>query len=657
MHKSSNDSDASQEYEEDFETSHALEESKPEAENDHLSNSPALDSKAKKPDPPKYRPNDVFKTEIAGQKKGLKALEKENHHLRSALKALNDEITHLVESTINPTSKKPPSMPKAKSKRSSASTQEKKVAYYEVEFNQVKETYDKFNDVNSLMAIKNEVKTKEVHIAQIEKEMKKTQASIEAKQKHLDTYTDREIPENKSLHKQLMNEKIEICDLVHHLELAMKREQQQHSKNIEKEEELKEKYEKLQAVSKVYLIIPPNSNPREKEEHKKHQHALSKLEKISASSKTQLKIHEHDLKLEKESIDRELRSYQQSIKKKAEVLAQVRAELEEVIEIASASNLDKLAILIKSIQRPGSVKHSLSPRSGRDRNSRLMRSKEASTGNLLKPVRNLSSKERGIAGVQALTDRVKSGAGDLLKEIEGTKKWEVHGGKIEGAGSREGSRDKRKKEEGDRDRDRDSDREQIEKPLDLIDKAKITNNYGEKIKSLQVTELKLGDIQILEELPVRDQQTGIKGYAVNSGDIHKNTKAVENKYIKPTILEDLDSDEPKKSVSNAELTKYPEIAVKKTVKPSIFEELDSESNNLNFQKIELVLNEPKLASRIELFQNEPKVTAKVDVDLDEIKISRVTSMEPEHKHEVEDLFKGIELPDPKQKRNRDHLFQ
>lgn len=422
-----NNSQNDEEYEEDFEKPSIVE---PEQNTELKSKADFLSlNSAKQSEDLKYRPNNVFKAEIATQKKSLQALEKENQQLHIELTALSDEINFLIESNASAV-KKVPKKEKSSSKYVSSNIQEKKAVNYEIEYNQIKETYDKFNDVNFIMKLKNEVREKQGQIAILEKNAKKIQFTIESKQKELDHYDEKEIPESKTLLKQLINEKIQISDSIQNLELAIEKHYKQHEKTLEKTTELQEKFEKLQFLSKQF---PLNSEILENP-HKPSTKFLKKLQSAGSARLAHLKIQEHDAKAQKDLIEKDLKHYQQSIKSKADVLSKVRNELEEALQMASSTNLNSLAILIRSTQRSGSVKHSLSPRCDTERNREIK--KEESTEELKRPGRNLSTKalmeKKEVEKIRENDKEVKEIAIDVKEEKEKNADLEeIRGGVME----------------------------------------------------------------------------------------------------------------------------------------------------------------------------------------------------------------------------------
>ena len=194
-------------YEEDFEASQEIE------------NTPG-----EKIEREEYKPNNIFKIEIPLQKKSLQALEKENLRLRSELKMLNDEVTSLINFSNKIDQKKPQNKEKnLNKKRSNSNIKERKLVNYEQEYLRVKALYGKFNDVNFLMNLKNDVKAKETQVAELEKKIGKIKTSIENKRKNLYNYDDKEIPYSKEAHKQLINENIQIIDTINRLDQKMEK--------------------------------------------------------------------------------------------------------------------------------------------------------------------------------------------------------------------------------------------------------------------------------------------------------------------------------------------------------------------------------------------------------------------------------------------------
>jgi hypothetical protein len=372
-----------EDYEEDFEVSHEdkkkqINELDVKTEENHMKNTKKVSDK--------YNPDDVLKTYITTNKKSLQTLEKENYQLRCDLKSLNMELTELLESKETQGKKR-----KNKSKEqkiNSKDQKEKKLIVYELEYNKIKETYDKFNDTSLFINLNNEINEKQSKILELEKSNKRLQFDIESKQKDLQDHVEKDIPEDRNIYKLLIDENMQIIKVIDQIQQKNEKEKIKHEKNIQKEAELKEKLEKLKIIADEYLNTRSHSN-KQKELYENNKKNLKNVEIKSSASLVQLKIQEKDMRIKKEEIEKEIKAYQDLIKKKTEALNEVQAELGGVMHMAPSSSLTKLSVLLKSLQRSYSVKKSASPKIDTEKNT-VFYSKN-SPKNLKPLIRNSSS--------------------------------------------------------------------------------------------------------------------------------------------------------------------------------------------------------------------------------------------------------------------------
>ncbi|OMJ90640.1 hypothetical protein SteCoe_6915 [Stentor coeruleus] len=639
----------------------------------------------------KYRPNDIFKADIAIQKKSLQALEKENIRLRDQLKALNKEITILLEShkSSDPKvkTKKPGNSEFRESKHSTKTTLDKKLQAYEIEYAKLKETYSKFNDPNYLFNKKNDAKTQETQVVQLEKDIKKIQTSIELYQKALENYDDKGIPEDKNLHKQLLNENIQVLEQIETVEKTLEKEEEKFVKNKAKEQELKEKLEKLQIAASVYTSDQQNPS-KTKEEYETNRKNLENLETATGSYLKSLKIKEKDMKIEKEKIDAELRKYQMSIKQKSDVLGQVREELGEVMKASSSSDLEKLAIMLKSTQRTNSVTKSVSPRSGKLKET-LNLAKQRSTDKL--PARPLASKiarkyedfkEKAIQKMKLSAEGTshKDLEGDNIKIIKETQKYEemiekksqfpleTNKKELQGKSSEKKLDSPTKIQEGlgneeihenilntqgnlltkpkifdeKPPRSKDKARKVIENPIHDEEKTKAKKESFEKKKKNDKEKEQEIEEKIEEKIEIKEEKIEFK---------------------KPSLFEELEAEVDKSRVKS-----FKDVEEKKSVgkKNNFLDELlggdekKKESHENSWHKdVETWGNEGEKYFKAENndWASKPKEDdwRSIENPLIEEKNVLENQWEVPVVEEKRDLFANIPLADPKVKRNRDHL--
>lgn len=642
----------------------------------------------------KYRPNDIFKADIAIQKKSLQALEKENIRLRQQLKALNDEITILLEShkfsDPKTKTKKPGNSEFRESKHSTKINLDKKLQAYENEYSKLKETYNKFNDPNYLFNKKNDAKSQEGQLSQLEKDIKKIQTSIELYQKALENYDDKGIPEDKNLHKQLLNENIQVLEQIETVEKTLEKEEEKFVKNKAKEQELKEKLEKLQIAANAYGGDTQNPS-KTKEEYQANRKNLENLETVTGSHLKSLKIKEKDMRIEKEKIEAELRKYQMSIKQKSDVLGQVREELGEVMKASSSSDLEKLAIMLKSTQRVNSLTKSVSPRSGKLRET-VNLAKQRSTDKL--PARPLASKivrkyedfkEKAIQKMKLSAEGTshKDLEGDNIKIIKETQKYEEMLEKKSPFPLETNKKDTQGK----------SGEKKSDSPTKLLEgpgNEEITENIINAQVNLLVKP------KIFDEKPPRSKEKirkapdnfvhdDEKAKAKNEGfevkrkndkekgqEIEENINIIEKKieikeekieFKKPSLFEELEAEVDKSRVKS-----FKEVEEKKSIdkKGNFLDELLGEDEKKKENRegswhkdVEIWVNEGGKSDKAE--NNDWASKAKnddwrsIENPLIEERLVLDNKWEVPVVEEKHDLFSNIPLADPKVKRNREHL--
>lgn len=634
-------SSSEENYEDDFEASKELKQSDLKAPLTNPTSKPPrqiTSPKASVSSKPSYNPNLIFQTDQQLPKKSLKSLEKENRQLKSELQALNDRISSLLEKkTSNP--QKPPSKKPSKDPKDPEIQTQQKILNYELEYLALKQIYQKFNDTDCLISLKSEVKSKKTQVEALEKDLKKLKLSIENKQKNINNYDDVGIPIDKNAHKQLVNENISTLDLIENSEKNIEKILDKQEKSRALEQELKEKFEKLSVVAGEYIVEAGGGKGKEVYEDSKK--ILDGIWKVTQASVTQLRIKEHDLKREDKMLDQELAKFSEWLKEKDKVLVKVRGELDEVMQMASASKLDELASLLKNINRPGSVMRSLSPRSGT-----VVRTELRS---------NSSNKNISPSPLRSSLN-VKSSLETALKQnedIKDRKKWDnievkTEEIKIEKAEIKKIEVKVEKKEEVN---------EIEKKPLDVF---KYTEVKTEGLKKEKI----IGKNEIPEELESNIEDTKFI--------LHDSIEKKKIELKKPSILDELEESDNKR-------LEFLEKAVLSEVKQtSILDDLGkNDDKKLEFLG-NVVLNEEKIPSLFDELEErgvgntvkysnakEPKPprnqfsSENIDLvqDLDLPTGAVIYKIDSKPPTEDINIFKTIPLSNPKEKRNREHLFK
>jgi hypothetical protein len=596
-----------------------------------------------------YRPNEIFEKEIQPGKKSLKNLEKENQQLRSDLKFLNDRISSILEGNLDKPlkiSKKP-----LKEDKSSSGTIQKKLLNYELEYLRLKQIYQKFNDVECLIMLKTEVKDKKQGIETLEKDLKTLKISIENKQKDLNNFDDFQLPEEKLNHQQLMNENIKLIDQLQSLEQNISNLQEKKVKASKVEEDLQEKYEKLSTVASNYIVELGDVKSQDLFQSSKK--TLENLLKVSQVSLTQLRIKEHDLKNEEKRLDHELKKFQMLLKEKDDLLNQVRIELDDALHLASSSKLEHLATLLKSNSRSISTFRSASPRAGTMVGVKSDSSlKDLNNKNLMNSL-NLKNSEKNEKN-ESQDEKVDMGKEGLEKN-QGKQNDEQ--GVLVFA---------EKKGEGGRNR--------IEKGMvETFDKDKeIYSNKGIETEKNETFGGKKEDIK--ENFEVFSENNDIikKNHRVDKEikkdikerkvDIERELEFIESeldKSLKDLKELDMKKESPKGFLYQLEDQPKP--------KGGFFEELEK-----SIKKSEFLMNleeppGPKLNPLIPSPENfSPKhLKDSLDAESDEKSLKSTKELQfsslPSNPSPLPlsstNPFSSIALPNPKQKRNRDHLFK
>ena len=327
-----------------------------------------------------YKPNEIFDRQVQRGKKSVKNLEKENFLLRNEMKLLNERISMMLESDYGENVKNYKNVKTEMKGQTEENAKEevggrlnsktvqgsgnlmKKVLAYELEYLRLKQIYSKFNDVDCLINLRNEIRQKRNRIELLEKELKGYLHSINSKDRKINNFDIVELPEDKMNHKQLMAENMKLIEQIESFEQNLQIIIEKQEKTSAIEETLKEKYEKLSLLASNYIV--EIGDIKSKDLYKSSKKTLEALLKVTQVSLTQLRIKEHDLKNEDKRLDQELNKHQLLLKEKDDVLMQVRNELDSAIHLASASKLDQLATLLKSNSRSLSTLRSLSPKAG-----------------------------------------------------------------------------------------------------------------------------------------------------------------------------------------------------------------------------------------------------------------------------------------------------
>lgn len=303
------------------------------------------------------------------EKKPKQLLEKENFKLRSDLKALNEQLSIVLEAATAKIKKKS-KKDKTDSAISSNQVTDKRLKIYLSEYNIIKERFDKINDTEYLDTLKKEIKNKEKKANELEKILKNMQKDQHNRGKKIENFDDKELADERTLFSRLQEEFSAIDDQIRDFQAKIEKNHENYEKNYEKEVELEEKLEKLKTLSEHYAADLPTTDKKQVEKHSAALNSLNNIEKMHTAALSQLKVQENSLKVQKDQISKEIKLNEDLLKRRTEDLAKTRTELEEVMLIATSKNMGKLVSILNSSKRPSSDYKSSSPRSDSERANR-----------------------------------------------------------------------------------------------------------------------------------------------------------------------------------------------------------------------------------------------------------------------------------------------
>ena len=608
-----------------------------------------------------YRPNEIFDRQVQPGKKSVQNLEKENFLLRNELKLLNERISMMLESDYGKTVKssknvkteqkglkeeneKEETGDKFNLKTGKGGNLLKKVLAYELEYLRLKQIYSKFNDVDCLINLRNDIRQKKNRIESLEKELKGFMFSINSKDREINNFDMVELPEDKMNHKQLMAENMKLIEQIESLEQTLQITIEKQEKTSSIEDNLKEKYEKLSALASNYIV--EIGDIKSKDLYKSSKKTLENILKVTQVSLTQLRIKEHDLKNEDKRLDQELKKYQLLLKEKDDVLIQVRTELDSAIHLASTSKLDQLATLLKSNSRSLSTLRSLSPKAG---TTFGMKSDSSLKGlHKVKLLNSCNYKESEKA--ESREEKFKEN-GDKRSEKLLNDNHETH----------------------------EVQKNDKTKPVDqgvfvFEDKKTVTEHIVQETPTSK-------EIKLIDDLNQIEEDLNNSVNLLKELSKPKTPKLFDELDSKPkpktpTLFDELDSkpkakrgflEELENSIKKNDffIEDKNNEEIKESKKKDKSESSESISDEKVFVKKEIKLEEnfdfdfkPKVTHGLvnaEEFNKEIQVEANFDFDF-KSKVASDPAKAGEFKSDF-DLFASIPVSKPKEKRNRDHLFQ
>lgn len=319
-------------------------------------------------------------------RKSKMILEKENIRLRNDLKTLNEQLSQFLDMTTLEAKNKPKKII-IDYKSSEESNIDKRLKIYESEYNMIKDKYNIINDPKLLSCIKEDIKSKEKKIVELEKIVKTLEKSQSTKNKKIEDFDDKLVADGKNNYQQLQDEYYALEQQIKNIENAMIKEQEWYENNCLKENELQNKYDKLKVISENCQNDYVDKKLRDK--YTSLSNTLANIGKFRNNTQLQFKVQEKTVRVKKEGLQKEVAFVKNQIQDRTQELKRIREELENLLAIASASNMSRLVSIVNFAKMP-ELERSLSSRSG----SELRGSKEFSRNsnrNSQNMPRNLSS--------------------------------------------------------------------------------------------------------------------------------------------------------------------------------------------------------------------------------------------------------------------------
>ena len=292
-----------------------------------------------------------LKPKIEVPKKNRQMLEKENKKLRDNLKSLNDKLSHYLETATSElkVKGKKGSRPEREVKLNTDDVNDKRLLIYQQEYKKIKEKYDKINDTNYIIELKDEILKKEKLVTEFEKRIRALEKYQKDRSKKIENFDDKELGDNKLAFLHLQEEYSKVDEQIKAIKGQIDREEEWYRSNQEKETSLLEKLENLKPEENQTQYT--NNSAQKKYNELKNN--LLNQEKTKSGVVSQLKVQEYSVKSQKESYQKELAEFQKRIKEKTEELKKLRYELDETAMLASSHNMGKLVSLLN---RPSSEK-------------------------------------------------------------------------------------------------------------------------------------------------------------------------------------------------------------------------------------------------------------------------------------------------------------
>lgn len=292
-----------------------------------------------------------LKPKIELPKKNRQMLERENKKLRDDLKSLNDQLSHYLETATSELKAKGKkgSRPEREVKVNTDDVNDKRLLIYQQEYKKIKEKYDKVNDTNYQIELKDEIAKKEKLVTEFEKRIRALEKYQKDRSKKIENFDDKELGDHKLAFLHLQEEYSKVDEQIKAIKGQIDREEEWYRSNQEKESNLQEKLDQFRPEE--YQTQYTNNSAQKKYSELKNN--LLNIEKTKSGVVSQLKVQEYSVKSQKESYQKELAEFQKKIKEKTEELKKLRYELDETAMLASSHNMGKLVSLLN---RPSSEK-------------------------------------------------------------------------------------------------------------------------------------------------------------------------------------------------------------------------------------------------------------------------------------------------------------
>ncbi|OMJ86032.1 hypothetical protein SteCoe_12535 [Stentor coeruleus] len=627
-------------------------------------------------------------------RKTRQILEKENIRLRDDLKTLNEQISQFLEITTLEAKNKLKKIV-IDNKSNGESNIDKRLKIYESEYNMIKDKYNKINDPKHLSFVKEDIKSKEKKIIELEKVVKTLEKNQSAMNKKIEEFDDKFVTDDKNSYQQLQDEYYAIEQQIKDIENCMIKEKEWYNNKCLKEAELQSKYDKLMILSENYQSDYVDEKLNNK--FSSLSNMLANIGKIRNNTKTQFKIQEKTVRVKKESLQKEVNLLKNQIQDRTQELKKIRDELENLLEIASANNMTRLVSIVNFTKMP-ELERSLSSRSG----SELRGSKKFSRNNnqnSQKLPRNLSSNPKNSEYINEVKKYF-----PLQKSSEksyNTKPFDIISPEPKNRQDFQKSKPQPKpidSYEIDEEIEDFSNKKILPKELEnenlpLLQKnphQPIKNqdknsNYLEKIKKEQAKNFLFQELESSSKLQEKKDKSPKKSSLFDELE-HDNKQNLYTKtdiQPKPSMITELDYNNKsglfKNHESNYKLSIFQELEQNNKIetnfkpvinekKPSIFDELEERDLGLENEKSGWKAPENKRLIFEELESNgmenkafkpisggfEVKNNWNDSGDKDYAK--RFSIFREENSQKV-DIFEKSELPDPSVKRNRSHLLK